>query len=134
MTNPHGILDRGSDILVASWTHEIKRCDRETGAFLGNFVQSDAGLSNPVYMEIGPDGNLYVSSQQNNRIYRYNPDGGSGISVDGGPWIDGGSVNGPSGFGWSSDGSVFYVAGRFSANVAAYNSTTGRGLDSLARR
>ncbi|QXD23198.1 hypothetical protein F7C95_14885 [Opitutia bacterium ISCC 51] len=36
LTNPHGIVDRGSDILVASWTHEIKRYDRETGTFLGN--------------------------------------------------------------------------------------------------
>lgn len=125
LSNPHAILDRGSDILVASWTHEIKRFDRETGAFLGNFLESDAGLSNPVYMEVGPDGNLYVSSQQNDRIYRYNFEGDSGSSVDAGPWIEGGSVSGPSGFDWSPDGSVFYVAGRFSANVAAYNASTG---------
>ena len=125
LTNPHGIIDRGTDLLVASWTHEIKRYDRDSGAFLGNFVENDAGLNNPVYMEVGPDGSLYVSSQQNNRIFRFNFEGDTGTSVDAGPWIEGGSINGPSGFDWSPDGTVFYVAGRFSANVAAYNATTG---------
>ena len=126
LTNPHGIIHRGTDILVASWTHEVKRYDAESGAFLGNFVESDAGLSNPVYMEVGPDGYLYVSSQQNDRIYRYNFGGDSGTSVDGGPWIEGGSVEGPSGFDWSPDGSTFYVAGRFSSNVVAFSSSTGQ--------
>ena len=125
LVSPHGIIDRGSDIIVASWTHEIKRYDRDTGQFLGNFVESDAGLSNPVYLEVGPDGFLYVSSQLNDRIYRYNKDGETGVSPDGGPWIEGGIMDGPSGFDWSPDGALFYVAGRHSANVIAFNATTG---------
>ena len=125
LVNPHGIIDRGTDIIVASWTHEIKRYDRETGAFLGNYIQSNEGLSNPVYLEVGPDGNLYVSSQMNDRIFRYNFEGETGVSIDGGPWISGGVMDGPSGFDWSPDGTLFYVAGRHSANVLAYNASTG---------
>ena len=126
LTNPHGIIDRTTDILVASWTQEIKRYDRVTGAFLGNFVESGQGLNNPVYLETGPnDGYLYVSSQGNDQIYRYNALGENGTSIDGGPWISGGNLDGPSGFDWSPDGSLLYVAGRFSTNVIAYNASTG---------
>lgn len=125
LVNPHGIIDRGTDIIVASWTHEIKRYDRDTGAFLGNFIESDAGLGNPVYLEVGPDGYLYVSSQLNDRIFRFNFLGETGVSIDSGPWISGGTMDGPSGFDWSPDGALFYVAGRHSANVVAYHATTG---------
>jgi hypothetical protein len=93
LVNPHGIIDRGTDIIVASWTHEIKRFDRDTEEFLGNFIESGAGLANPIYLEVGPDGYLYISS--------------------------------PSGFDWSPDEALFYVAGRHSANVLAYSATTG---------
>ncbi len=36
-----------------------------------------------------------------------------------------GALDGPSGFGWSPDGATFYVAGRYSANVLAYDAATG---------
>jgi hypothetical protein len=77
LENPHGILDRTTDVLIASWTDEIQRYDRVSGDLIGNFVASGQGLSNPVYLEVGPDGSL------------------------------------------------LYVAGRFSTNVTAYNASTG---------
>lgn len=82
LINPHGIIDRGTDILVASWTHEIKRYDRDTGQFLGNVVESDAGRSNPVYLEVGPDGFLYVSSQLNGDVLLRNESNDSEQSIE----------------------------------------------------
>jgi len=130
LDQPHGIVDRRAGVLIASFgTHEVKRYHRTTGAFLDNFVPATSGLNAPVYLAIGPgDGFLYVSSQGNDRLVRFGLE--SGAAVDPTPFISGGSLNGPSGFGWSPDGSILYVAGRYSANVLAYAATTGVPLNS----
>lgn len=129
LNQPHGIIDRRSGVLVASFgTHEVKRYDRMSGAFIDNFIPTSAGLNSPVYLAIGPnDGLLYVSSQGNDRIMRFNLE--TGAAIDSSPFIDGGSLDGPSGFDWSPDGTILYVAGRYSANVLAYDATTGAPLE-----
>ncbi len=125
LDQPHGILDRRAGVLIASFgTHEVKRYHRTTGAFLDNFIPAAAGLNAPVYLAIGPDdGRLYVSSQGNDQILRFDLE--TGAAIEGPPFISGGSLDGPSGFGWSPDGSILYVAGRYSANVLAYHASTG---------
>lgn len=130
IVNPHGILDRADGILVASFgTDEVKRYNRLTGAFIDNFIPNTAGLDQPVYMEVGPDGWLYISSQGNNRILRFNS---AGSPIDLFPFIEGGILIGPSGFDWSPDGSILYVAGRASGNILAYDAATGNPLGGLA--
>lgn len=128
LSRPHGILDRTNGPLVASFnTAEVKRYDRDTGAYVDNFITNGAGLSLPVHMAIGPsDGLLYISSQGNDRILRFNRD--TGAVADGSPFIDGGLLDAPSGFDWSPDGTILYVAGRASGNVLAYDASTGRRL------
>ncbi|GEM_PF-2450313 len=128
LDRPHGILDRLSGMLVASFgSHEVKRYHRETGQFIDNFIPSTAGLNLPVYLAVGPnDGLLYASSQGNDRVLRFDND--TGVAADAQPFIDGGLLDAPSGFDWSPDGSVLYVAGRTSGNVLAYDSATGEPL------
>ncbi len=50
LNQPHGILDRGSDVLVASFgTDSVLRFDRDTGALQGPFIDSTSGLNDPQY-------------------------------------------------------------------------------------
>lgn len=128
LDQPHGIIDRRAGVLVASFgTHEVKRYHRTSGAFIDNFIPATAGLNAPVYLAIGPnDGLLYVSSQGNDRLLRFNLE--TGAAIDGSPYVNGGALDGPSGFGWSPDGSILYIAGRYSANVLAYEANSGTPL------
>ncbi|GJM23705.1 MAG: hypothetical protein DHS20C16_01200 [Phycisphaerae bacterium] len=122
LIEPHGILDRGTDVLVASFgTDEVLRYDRDTGALLGVFIDSTSGLDDPVYILIGPGSNLYVSSQASDEVLRYSPDG---TFIDAFVSAGAGGLNGPSGMAFGSDGR-FYVAGRYSADVIVYDGTTG---------
>ena len=70
----------------------ILKYDGVTGAFLGNFVTSKAGgLADPVGLTFGPDGNLYVASEDgpetpgptrgNGQVLKFNGTTGAFISV-----------------------------------------------------
>lgn len=127
LNQPHGILPRGTDILVSSYgTDSVKLYNRLTGAYAGDFATSAQGIDNPVLLKVGPDQRLYLSSQGNHRILRF--DLATGAAADAQPFIQGGQLSAPSGFDWSPDKSVLYVAGRASANVLAYNAQTGAAL------
>ena len=127
LNQPHGIMHRGADILVSSFgTDSVKRFDPFNGQYMGDLLTTAQGIDNPVQMKIGPDRRLYLSSQGNHRILRFEFE--TGAAVDAQPFIAGGQLNGPSGFDWSPDKSVLYVAGRYSGNVLAYNAQTGTPL------
>ncbi len=129
LNQPHGILDRGTDILVASFgTDSILRYDRDTGAPLGTFISAATGLNDPVYILVGPDGNLYVSSQASEEILRYAQDG---TFIDAFVTAGSGGLDGPSGLVFHPNGRL-YVGGRFSANVIAYDAATGAFLEVIA--
>jgi outer membrane protein assembly factor BamB len=62
-----------ADLLVSGQnTNSIFRFDETTGEFLGKLLGPDAGLSSPVGMRIGPDGDLYIANQASGVINRYN--------------------------------------------------------------
>ena len=57
------------------------RYNGTTGAFVGAFVSTGSGgLDRPAGLIFGPDGNLYVSSQNNDAVLRYN--GATGAFID----------------------------------------------------
>lgn len=127
LNQPHGIMPRGADILVSSFgTDSVKRYDRFTGQFAGDLITAAQGIDNPVLLRIGPDRRLYLSSQGNHRLLRF--DFETGAAADAQPFIQGGQLSAPSGFDWSPDKSVLYVAGRASANILAYDAQTGAPL------
>jgi hypothetical protein len=129
LSRPHGILARCQDVLVASFgTDTVLRFDRATGAYLGVFLDAEDGLDAPVYIAEGPDGNLYVSSQGNDRIVRATQDG---ALVDDFVAEGSGGLDGPSGIAFATDGNL-YVAGRYSANVIAYDGDDGTFLSVVA--
>lgn len=107
--NPHGILQpTGDDIYVADWHNDyISIHDSSSGAFVGSINDAGGNLDNPVYMRVGPDGALWVTSQTNNRINRYDLTNGNTLT----PLVTN-NLNGPSGFAFSPDFSQLFVANR----------------------
>ena len=105
----------------------VLRYDGRTGAFIDVFIQNGVNglpandLDYPVDLTYGPDGALYVSSQLNDSILRFNATTGAflGTFIPSGT----GGLDGPSGIGFFN-GDLF-VAGRFSSRAYCYDGTTG---------
>lgn len=123
LNQPHGVLDRGGDVLVSSAiTDQVLRYDRQTGAPLGELIGPDSGLDCPVSLVVGPDENLYVASQLTDEVLRY--DGQTGELIDAFVTAGSGGLSGPSGIAFGPDGRL-YVSGRFGGSVIAYDGQTG---------
>jgi DNA-binding beta-propeller fold protein YncE len=102
-----------------------------TGAFVDVFVSSGrGGLDEPNGVVFGPDGNLYVSSNQTNQVQRY--DGTTGAFIDV-------FVPGPVGVAiigdllFAPDGTLWIVSRNAAGEaVNRYNPTTGAFIDAFA--
>ena len=72
-----------ADLLVASaGSNQVLRYDGNTGGFQAVFVTAGSGgLSGPVGLVFGPDGNLYVASAGSNQVLRYNGTTGAFINA-----------------------------------------------------
>src|SRR2546428_1422564 len=126
-----------TDLLVAFLTDDVggpgsvQRYNGTTGASLGTFA-SGGGLSGPVHVVFGPDGNLYVSDIDSGRVLRYNGSTGAFLNtfVDNIPHgVDPtfGFAIGPLGLAFGPDGNL-YVSNDFTNDVRGYNGTTGASL------
>ncbi|HHM21492.1 MAG TPA: hypothetical protein ENJ20_05660, partial [Bacteroidetes bacterium] len=96
---------------------DINRYEPVTGSFNNTLVSS--GLSDPRDMVIGPDGLLYVSNYNSDRIKVYDPYTGNFIST-----FASNNMNGPTGLTFGPDGHL-YVANFNSDNVVKFNGSTG---------
>lgn len=112
-----------SDLLVADVVSDsVLRFDGTTGAPLGPFVTSGSGgLVDPLDPEFGPDGNLYVISNDPGhvKVLRYN--GSSGASL--GTFVDL-DASSASAIEFGPDGNL-YVATISETGVLRFNGATG---------
>lgn len=93
------------------------------------FVSSGSGgLNGASKITCGPDGNLYVCSQVNNRVLRY--DGATGGFID--VFVTGGSggLSTPIGLDFGPDGNL-YVASTGNHSILRYDGTTGAYIDTF---
>jgi DNA-binding beta-propeller fold protein YncE len=72
-----------AQVLVATFAESsVRRYDEVTGTPLAPLVPpGGGGLAGPAGMTVGPDGNLYVSSQFSNTILRFNPVTGQSLGT-----------------------------------------------------
>ncbi len=133
LSAPHrGIFGLDGNFYVASANNDmVLRYNGQTGAFMDIFIQNGQKglpaltLDYPVDMTIGPDGLLYVSSQLNDRILRFNATTGAFVDIF--VATGSGGLDGPSGIGFLNGD--FFVAGRFNVvadnHVFRYDGTSG---------
>lgn len=92
------------ELLVSGFMSDsIGRYDSQTGEFLNTFDE-EAGLDGALVARVGPDGLLYVASEESHQILRYNTQTGKLVDV----FIDAGvgDLNLPSGMTWDQEGNL----------------------------
>ena len=117
---PHGVmrLADGTFIVASAGTDEVLRYSN-SGAFVSKFIANGQNgvpaltLDYPVDFAIGPGGDLFVTSQINDRVVRFNAITGAYVST----FIASGTVDGPSGLAWHPTNGDLYVVGRFGDHV-----------------
>src|SRR5438876_24737 len=113
-----------TDLLVAFTIGDVggpgsvQRYNGTTGASLGAFAS--AGLDVPTGLVFGPDGNLYVSSFNNNVVLRYSGRTGASIGI----FASSNELSGPEQLVFGPDGDL-YVASFNSNSVERFKGATG---------
>ncbi len=122
------------DLFVVSRTNNtINRYDGTTGApkpapgKSGAVFANSNGLSDPIGIAFGPDGNLYVANYATNAVSKFNGATGAGMGTFVAPGS--GGLAGATGLTFGPDGHL-YVASRDSDRVMRYNGSTGAALPS----
>jgi streptogramin lyase len=121
-SSPAGAASLSSLLVASENTNQVLRYDSITGAFQAVFVSAGSGgLTNPHFIAIDPDRNVYVTSATG-QILRYNGFTGAflGVFVAAG---SGGLVS-PQGLAFGLDGQL-YVADAGTNAVLRYSGTTG---------
>jgi outer membrane protein assembly factor BamB len=104
---------------------KISRYNGTTGSYIDDFVPiNSGGIMYPIDLTFGPDGNLYVSDIDTDRVIRYN--GISGEFID--TFASGGSLDHPFGLTFGIDGNL-YVSSEGSNSVKRYDGITGAFID-----
>lgn len=120
LANPNGIAygPDGNLYVGLGDTGRIMKFEGQTGAYLGDFVNSDiAGFSGCRAITFGPDGNLYVAGANINSVLRFN--GTTGALVD--VFASGNGMNGTVGLTFGPGGDL-YVGAALSNAVYRFNS------------
>ena len=95
--------------------------DFTTGVNSQSGGSAQAGLSGPIGIAFGPDGNLYVASAGNNKIASFNGVTGETINEEFVP-SNSNELDRPQGITWGPDGNLYVVSLRDN-NISVYDST-----------
>lgn len=126
LREPHGVmrLADGTFLVASAGTNQVLRftgSGQYHSVFIANGLNGMPAntMDYPVDMAIGPSGDLFVGSQRNDRVLRFNAATGAFISI----FINAGSVDGPSGLAWHPSNGGLYVIGRLDDTIRRFNSS-----------
>lgn len=121
------VAPNGDVYAVCRETKNVLRFDGKTGASKGEVL---GGLDSPDNIIVGPDGNLYISS--NTQVMRCRPDGTPlpGAEQIGAAFTTGGNLMSASGMTFGPDGNL-YVASQGTSQILRYDSHTGKFIGSF---
>jgi WD40 repeat protein len=119
----------GNLYVVSFFTREVIRYNGTTGAFIDVFATVDKASTGlpmgdpevePIAVEFGPDGNMYVSSFSNSMVFRFNGTTGAFIDI----FASGNGLDAADGFTFGPDCNL-YVSSANSNQVLEFNGDTG---------
>jgi DNA-binding beta-propeller fold protein YncE len=121
---PGSVMSQSCEVqvLISDFNgNEVHVFDGCNGQFLKN-LDNAARLSGPQALRLGPDNRIYVASEQNNRVVRYNADTLAFVDI----FIDNdlGGISAPTGLAFGPDGDL-YVAGFDTDNVGRFDGQSG---------
>ncbi|MDC0670155.1 Vgb family protein [Nannocystis radixulma] len=120
------------DILVADFVgDEVRRYDAATGELLGAWTQAP-GLDGALGLVVGPEGHVFVASEEANKVLRFDADGNFvdvfvGDDMDT-PDDETGGLSGPGALLFGADG-LLYVSSFDSDAILRYDGETGALVD-----
>jgi streptogramin lyase len=114
-------------LLVSSRnSNSVPMFDGETGEELGIFVSTGSGgLQTTQEVQIGPDGNLYVTGLRNNAILRFDIETGEFL----GNFTSGYSLSEPTKFVFGSDNLIYVSQWAGDQSVVRFDANTGEFID-----
>ncbi|GIW74586.1 MAG: hypothetical protein KatS3mg103_1108 [Phycisphaerales bacterium] len=123
---PAGQALAQQDLLVADRAaRAVFRFDAQSGAFLDVFIGPDAAAGmDPVDVQVGPDGHVYVANFNPGTIHRF--DGQSGAFL--GTFFDYDNMEEAVALLFSEDGREGYILGNDTQNLVVFDAASGRVL------
>lgn len=124
-------FDEDTMLIASGFTNSILRYDLRTKEYMGHFVEpGSGGLTVPVGLEFGPDGNLYTSSSATDEIYRY--DGRTGEFIDIFVEAGSGGMSSPRAIRFGGPNSDLYVISSDTNEILQYDRMTGDFIRAVA--
>jgi streptogramin lyase len=124
---PATICAASNEMLVSSFfSDSVHRYDLQTGQYVGTLAAPAGLLDGALAARVGPDGLLYVVSEEANCVLRFAAD--TFAYVDTFVTPGSGGLLGPSGVCWGPDGNLF-VSSFDSDTILRYNGATGAFLN-----
>jgi streptogramin lyase len=131
LSSPRGLfIGPDGNLYVNSFdTNGVMRYDGATGAPLpapaqmGAVFASGSGLDGPTGLILGRDGNLYVSSFNNDSVFRFS--GTTGDFIDVFVPTGSGGLSNPRGLVFGPDGNLYVISSSGPGKVLRYEGTTG---------
>jgi len=117
-----GGFGAAGDLYIAGGqANAVFELESATGSVVGHFViPAGGGLSTPVGVAWGPNGNLFVGSYANDRVLQYDGNTGAFMSI----FATGGGLDGPYGIAFGPDGNL-YVCSFLNHRIIRYDGTSG---------
>ncbi|MBL8760627.1 MAG: hypothetical protein JNL50_04925 [Phycisphaerae bacterium] len=110
----------GTELLVCNFNSDsVTRYDLATGDYLGT-LDPAANIDGPLCARLGPDGFLYVASEGNNKVVRYNPNTWTYKDT----FISGNGLTQPTGLTWDKNGDLL-ISSFDADSILKFDGTTG---------